>query len=65
MSENLTRPELIAEIRRVASEMETLGAAMDYYGGFNSTISEHGKEMIGAAQIARSWATGIEEQEND
>ena len=45
--------------------METLGAAMDYYGGFISTISDHGKEMIGAAQIARDWAAGIEEQEND
>lgn len=65
MTENLTRTELIAEIRRVASEMETLGAAMDYYGGFNSTISDHGKKMIGAAQIARDWAAGIEEQEND
>lgn len=56
------RFEIIAAIRKVAEHMETVGAAMDYYGGFDAEVAAHGREMIGAAQIARTWADGMEEE---
>jgi hypothetical protein len=35
--------------------MLNLGADMDYYGG-TGEIGDHGRELIGAALIAREWA---------
>lgn len=56
----MTKPELAAEIRRVAQEMINLGAQMDYFGGFHSEIAAHGREMLGAGMIAQQWAEEIE-----
>lgn len=53
------RKALAKRIRRVAAQMQRLGAHMNYYGGF-SEIGQHGREMLGAANIARGWAEGIE-----
>jgi hypothetical protein len=33
---------------------------MDYYGGLDSETAEHGREMMGAAAIADSWADFLE-----
>lgn len=42
-------------LKRVSELMRAIGADMDYYGGFGE-MGEHGREMIGAAKIARGWA---------
>ncbi|MAO23825.1 MAG: hypothetical protein Unbinned3818contig1000_11 [Prokaryotic dsDNA virus sp.] len=55
-----TKPELITALRQLADDMETIGAALDYYGGFDYLLAEHGKEILGAALIARGWADGME-----
>tara|TARA_R110000803_G_scaffold158236_1_gene222548 strand:- start:171 stop:374 length:204 start_codon:yes stop_codon:yes gene_type:complete len=60
MNKALTRPQLIGALRKLADDMESLGAAMDYYGGFAAHIAEHGKEIMGASLVARGWADGIE-----
>lgn len=39
--------------------MRLIGVDMDYYGGF-SELAEHGRELIGAAVIAESWAGELE-----
>jgi hypothetical protein len=49
---------LARRIRRIAREMHKLGIHMDYYGGFGE-IGKHGREMIGAANMAIGWANGI------
>lgn len=58
----MTAEEIARRLREVAAEMEQLGAAMDYYGygGFNGRVARHGREMVGAAGIARDWAEEIE-----
>lgn len=56
----MTAEEIALRLREVAAEMEQLGAAMDYYGGFNGRMARHGREMVGAAGIARDWAEEIE-----
>lgn len=56
----MTPAEIVARLRAVAADMEALGAAMDYFGGFNGRMTQHGREMVGAAGIAREWADEIE-----
>ena len=56
----MKKSELIARIRALADEMREVGAALDYFGGFDSEVAEHGREMIGAAGIAEGWAEGME-----
>tara|TARA_R110002153_G_C13332612_1_gene498586 strand:+ start:13001 stop:13210 length:210 start_codon:yes stop_codon:yes gene_type:complete len=58
----LTRPQLIDALRKLADNMESIGSAMDYYGGFAAHIADHGNEIMGAALVARGWADGIENE---
>lgn len=37
----MTAEEIARRLREVAAEMEQLGAAMDYYGGFNGRMARH------------------------
>jgi hypothetical protein len=59
-----TREEIVIALRHVAEAMELVGVSMEYYGGLNE-IARHGKEMVGAAQLAKDWATGIEDDNNE
>jgi hypothetical protein len=43
----------------VSEIMRQVGADMDYYGGFGE-IGNHGRMMVGASKMAKSWADGIE-----
>lgn len=56
----MTKPELAAELQRVAQEMIDLGAKMDYYAGFDRETAIQGGELIGAGMIAQQWAEEIE-----
>lgn len=56
-----TNPALAIRLRLLADEMEVLGADLDYYGGL-AEWALHGREMVGAAEIAREWAKKIEAQ---
>ena len=49
---------LVRRLRRVSEMMRQVGADMEYHGGFGE-IGEHGRCMIGASQMAKSWADGI------
>ncbi len=61
MSTTTTTPALAIRLRLLADEMEVLGADLDYYGGL-AEWAVHGREMVGAAEIAREWAKNIEAQ---
>jgi hypothetical protein len=54
-----TKPAIAMRLRLLADEMERLGTDIDYYGGL-AEWSQHGREMVGAAKIARQWAEAIE-----
>lgn len=55
----MTPLQIAKQLRKLSKLMTTLGVAMDYYGGFGE-IAQHGREMVGAGEIARGWARGIE-----
>lgn len=57
----MTKQQLENEILALSELMEEVGAKMDYFGGFNK-IGDHGREMIGAAMIAKGWAKGIQDE---
>lgn len=53
-----TRAELAEELRIVAGIMHRTGTRLAYYGGFGE-MGGHGREMVGAAKIAKSWVREI------
>lgn len=55
----MTRQELIRRLVALQEEMLEVGTAMDYYGGFDSAIAQHGREMVGASGIVSSWLEGV------
>ena len=57
----MTRLEIAEALRDLALEMQTLGAAMDHYGGFDVEMSQHGRELFGAGLVAAEWAKHIKE----
>ena len=54
-----TKRQIARRLRTLANRMADVAADMDYYGGF-AEWSQHGKELLGAARIARQWADEIE-----
>ena len=54
------RASLVTRLRWIAAHMRLIGVDMDYYGGGFSELAEHGRELIGAAIIAESWAGELE-----
>ena len=61
----MSRQEIAKYLRFVADQMHSIGVMMDYYGGLDAEMKEKAREIIGASQIARSWAENIEaEHEN-
>ena len=65
MKEFRSKPPFILslskELYNLSIQMKKLGVKMDYYGGFGK-IGEHGRELIGAATIARGWVNGIKKE---
>lgn len=57
----LSQKQIALRLRQLANRMQRLGVQMDYFGGFSET-GKHGREMMGAAIIARQWAAQIEKQ---
>ncbi len=47
-------------IDEVADRMSTLAEHMQSYG-FSRNLTRHGREMAGAAKLAKGWARGIRE----
>ena len=50
---------LADDLDALVIQMRNVAARMEYYGGFNSEICEHARELVGAANIARTWAKRI------
>lgn len=55
---------MVRRIKRLAEEMRKVGADMDYYGGFGE-IGKHGRELLGAAKVAKSWTKYMEVKRED
>ena len=50
-----TRAELSGDLVRLAVGMERVAVDMEYLGGFGE-LAAKGRELRGAAEIARGWA---------
>jgi hypothetical protein len=58
----MTQVEIVARLRALSGEMITLGTAMDYFGGFDGRMVQHGRELVGAGLVAHEWAEDIEQE---
>jgi hypothetical protein len=58
---DITPRDIALQLIELSREMIALGATMDYYGGMGE-MGIHGRELIGAGQIAASWADAIEKE---
>ena len=61
----MNRQEIAKHLRFVADQMHSVGVMMDYYGGLDQEMTAKAREIIGASQIARSWAESIENETNE
>jgi crossover junction endodeoxyribonuclease RusA len=59
--ESTTVQSLIARLRTLTDDMIDIGASMDYFGGLNAEIVQHGRELIGASAMVEAWADGLED----
>lgn len=49
---------LSKDLYKLSCKMKDLGVKMDYYGGFGE-MGKHGRELVNASALARSWANEI------
>lgn len=50
----MSKTEIIAALRDLSARMQEVGAAMDYYGGFEPHIADHGRQLINAGFVV-AW----------
>lgn len=62
----MTKPELILQMRRVSDAMISLGNDMSAYGVRNNEVffHNHGTELSGAGRILANWQDAAEKEEN-
>lgn len=58
----MSKQEIANELKVLAEKMKEIGTLMDYFGGFDSEMAEHGAELVGAGCIAEQWAKEIEQE---
>ena len=58
----MTKQEIVNELKVLAEKMKEIGTLMDYFGGFDSEMAEHGAELVGAGCVAEQWAKEIEQE---
>ena len=61
MTHTIQHDELPARLRMLATEMEAVGNACAYFGGFNSPLTEYGRMLSDqSALVARDIAAMME-----
>jgi len=59
------KDDLIDEMDFVASDMEALSRAMEYFAVFNEEMKEKARQLKCAAAILEQWASELEEKEKN
>lgn len=57
-----TPQQIITALRDLSERMKTVGASMEYHGGFDGRMTARGREMVGAGIVAEAWADSIERE---
>ena len=55
----MTKQEIIIGLRTLATEMERLGGFMNYPRGHTPEMVRNGGELVGAAHVAKGWASQL------
>lgn len=55
----MTREELSIDLLQLSEQMLIIANKMMYYGGFDETIVEKGRELFGASKIAYEWSDSV------
>jgi len=65
-SERILTPQadIVEQLKRLADDMERIAVKIGCYGG-SKEWSLHGRELAGAATIARQWADEIDVDSDD
>ena len=50
-----TQSDLIHRLRALSKEMQTLGASMIYFGGFNVEMAKRGGDLFEDGQVVAGW----------
>jgi hypothetical protein len=56
--------EIAGQLQKLANDMFKRGTVMEYFGG-HGEMGEHGRQLIGAAQIAAGWVCKIDIKDSD
>lgn len=56
-----TRTEIVRRLGLLAAQMQELGEAMVYVGGFDGRMAARGEELAGAGGIAAAWVDEIKD----
>lgn len=55
MTAPTTPAEILARLRAVSKEMQTVGAVMSYYGGFDSVMTKRGGQLFEDGVVIQGW----------
>ena len=63
----MSETNISQSLRTLANQMDYMANAMEKYAKTNldGEVRDHANELRGAANIARSWADGIEDAQNE
>lgn len=56
-----TKEQIAGRLETLSGEMLYVAGLMDYYGGA-APWAQHGRELAGAAEIAKQWASEIRQE---
>jgi hypothetical protein len=59
------KDDIARKLRRLSRQMIDVGTAMDYFGGFDGRMAEHGLELVGAGLVVEEWADEIDKRTED
>ena len=56
----LTKQEMLERMEELRIHMLSVGVDLEYFGGFNGSMAQKAKELIGASVVLQTWMEGIE-----
>lgn len=56
----LTKQDMLERMEELRINMLSVGVDLEYFGGFNGSMAQKAKELIGASVVLQTWMEGIE-----
>jgi hypothetical protein len=58
----LTKQDMLERMEELRINMLSVGVDMEYFSGFNGSMAEKAKELLGASVVLQTWMKGIEKE---